>query len=120
MQKLKWIFDTEKFSRGRFQERITEKQLNYILSLENTSRRGRLLDDILDAIPGWQDEYDYDLHKLTKGHATYIIMTLKGEINPEIVDEERDREKQDILDEARRIMTKGRNLSMDDIRPVDE
>lgn len=123
MQKLKWTFDTAKFTRGRFQEPITEKQLDYIVSLANHSKRKHLMRDILDAIPGWKDKYDYDLQKLTKGHATYIIMALKGDINPTIVDDDRDREKQMILDEARRIMLgnkpnnlTGRNVPL----PIDE
>lgn len=70
-------------------EPITEKQLEYILRL---SKDRPIFDEVMDSIPEWKTELDYDLQKLSKGHAMYVIKCLLGQIQPvEITDDIRKR-----------------------------
>lgn len=59
-------------------EPITPAQLQYIINLQSN----KSYEDVINSIPDWSDKADYDLQKLSKGQAMYIIKCLKGEIKP--------------------------------------
>jgi hypothetical protein len=59
-------------------EPITVAQLQYIINLQLNKN----YEDVLNSIPDWSGNADYDLQKLSKGQAMYIIKCLKGEIKP--------------------------------------
>lgn len=89
-----WPYDPERINENKAgNEPITIKQLEYISKLDHPLNRAHAIwNDVLDSIPEWRGEYDYDLQKLTKGQAMYVIKCLLGDIKPvEITDDIRRR-----------------------------
>ena len=62
-------------------ERITEKQLLYIIDLCN-DRSDEEVNAVFESIPEWKTECDYDPQKLSKGQAMFVIKCFLGQIKP--------------------------------------